>query len=117
MKKKLKVLSDIESFIVILLAGLMGFIDLGDVNLNYATLAEINVIAFHLLSFLDQSTINTFELKLANFASKIATFSQIFTLPWKFVAISQTKCAIKVNPSTCDVTYANCKIYTMHVLI
>ena len=81
LKKKLKVLSDIENFMVILLAGLMGFIDLGDVTWNYATLEEINVIAFHLLSFLDQSIINPFELRLADFASKMATFSQIFTLP------------------------------------
>ena len=31
---------------------LIGFVDLGDVNLNYATLQEINVIASHVPVFL-----------------------------------------------------------------
>ena len=88
---------------VILLAGLIGFIDLGDVNLNYATIQEINVIAFHQLSLSDQSVINPFESK--------------FPLPQKVSEICQTKCAIKVSPLTCDVTYANCKIYVMHAFI
>ena len=31
---------------------LIGFVDLGDVNLNYATLQETNAIASHVLVFL-----------------------------------------------------------------
>ena len=31
---------------------LIGFVDLGDVNLNYATLQEINVLASHVPVFL-----------------------------------------------------------------
>ena len=64
---KIKYFSDIERFMVILFdemkiqenlmrskhtGDLVGFVDLGDVNLNYATLQETNAIASHVLVFL-----------------------------------------------------------------
>ena len=100
LKNKIKYFSDIERFMVILFdemktqenlvwskhtGYLIGFVDLGDVNLNYATLQETNGIASHVLVFLLRSVVNPFKFGLANFATKNATASQIFSLFWKAV--------------------------------
>ena len=66
MKHKIKYFSDIERFMVILFdemkiqenlmwskhtGDLIGFVDLGDMNVNYAILQETNAIASHVLDF------------------------------------------------------------------
>ena len=129
LKNKIKHFSDIERFMVILFdemkiqenlvwskhtGDLIGFVDLGDVNLNYATLQETNAIASHVLVFLLRSVVNPFKFSLANFATKNATASQIFPLFWKAVAICETQCAIKVVAATCDGASANRKFFRMH---
>ena len=93
---------------------MISFVDLGDVNLNYATLQETNAIASHVLVFLLRSVVNPFKFSLANFATKNATASQIFSLFWKTVAICETQCAIKVVAATCDGASANRKFFRMH---
>ena len=80
---------------------LIGFVDLGDVNLNYATVQETHAIASHVLVFSLQSVVNPFKFSLENFATKNATTSQIFPLFWKAVAICETQCALKVVAATC----------------
>ena len=46
---------------------LIGFVSLGDANLNYATLDKTNTIVSHDLVFLIRSIVNPFKLTLANF--------------------------------------------------
>ena len=89
---------------------LTGFVDLGDVNLNYATLQETNAIASHVLAFLLRSVVNPFKFSLA----KNATASQLFPLFWKAVTICETQCAIKVVAATCDGASVNRKFFRMH---
>ena len=50
---------------------LIDFVDLGDVNFNYATLQETNAIASQVLVFLLRSVVNPFKFSLANFAAKM----------------------------------------------
>ena len=83
-------------------ADLIGSVGLGDVNLNYATLQEIDAITSHVPVFFLRSVVNPFKFSLANFATKRTTASQIFPLFWKAVAICETQCAIKVVAATCD---------------
>ena len=90
---------------------MIGFVDLGDVNLNYATLQETNAIASYVLLFLLRSVVNPFKFSLANFATKYATASQIFPLFWKAVGICEAQCAIKVVATTCDGASANRKFF------
>ena len=116
LKNKIKDFSDIERFMVTLFdemqiqenlewsrhtGDLIGFVDLGDVNLNYSTLQETNAIASHVLVFILRSVVNRFKFSLANFATKNAT-------------ASETKCAIKVVAATCDGASANRKFFRMH---
>ena len=129
LKNKIKHFSDIERFMVILFdemkiqenlvwskhtGDLIGFVDLGDVNLNYAALQETNAIASHVLVFLLGSVVDPFKFSLANFATKNATASQIFPLFWKAVTICETQCAIKVVAATCNGASANRKFFQMH---
>ena len=93
---------------------LIGFVDFGDMNLNYATLQETNAIASRVLVFLLRSAVNPFKFSLANFATKNATASQISPLFWKAVAICQAQCAIKVVAATCDGASADRKFFRMH---
>ena len=94
---------------------LIGFVDLGDLNLNYATFQQTNASASHVLVFLLRSVVNPFKFSLANnFANKNATASQIFPLFWKAVKICETQCVIKVVAAPCDVAFANCNFFRMH---
>ena len=61
---------------------LMGFVDLGDMNLNYAT-----VLATHILVFLVKSVVNPLPQSFATFATTGITSYQIFSLIWKAVNI------------------------------
>ena len=90
---------------------LIGFVDLGNVNLNYATLQETNAIVSHVLFFLLQSAFSPYKFSLANFATKNARASQIFRLFGKAVRICHTQCAIRVDAATCDGESTNCKFF------
>ena len=91
-----------------------GFVDIGDVNLNYATLQETNATTSHVLVFLLQSVVNPFKFSWANFVTKNTTASQIFPLFWKAVRICETQCVIKVVAATCDGTSASRKFFRIH---
>ena len=52
---------------------LNGFVDLGDPELNYATLKKSDEIASHVLVFLVRSIVNPLKFSLANFATTNAT--------------------------------------------
>ena len=93
---------------------MIGFVDLGDVNLNHATLQETNAIAFHVLDFLLRSVVTPFKFSLANLENKNATASQIFPLFWKTIAIFKTQCAIKGIAATFDGASANHKFFRVH---
>lgn len=66
---------------------LIGSLDLGDINTNYATLQKSDEIATHILVFLLCSVINPFKFSLANFATSGVTGPQLFVLFWKAVGI------------------------------
>ena len=57
---------------------LIGFVDLGDTELNYATLQKTDQIASHVLGFLVRSIVNPMKFSLANFVTTNATSVQLF---------------------------------------
>ena len=92
---------------------LIGYVDLGDIELNYAALPRVNEITSHVMVFLVQSIVNPFKFKLANFVTKDIQASQIFPLLWKAVGICELN-YLKVIAVTCDGASANCKLFKMH---
>ena len=61
---------------------LIGYVDFGDAELNYATLQKSTDIASHFLVFLLR---NPFKFSLANFATTGVTSSQMFPPLWKAI--------------------------------
>ena len=65
----------------------IGFVDLGDIDTNYAALQDVQQLATHVLVFLIKSVANPLSFSLATFATTGATSYQIFPIFWKAVNI------------------------------
>ena len=126
--EKVKHFSDNETFFVTLMdemkirenlvwnkhtGDLIGYVDFGDTELNYAILQKSTDIATHVLVFLLRSVVNPFKFNLANFATTGATSSQMFPLLWKAISICELN-SLKVLAITCDDVLQNHKLFCMH---
>ena len=94
---------------------LVGFIDLGDTDVNFATLKDREKLASHV--FLVTSLINPLKFTLANFGTDTASADQLFPLFWKAVSLLEKKCELKVMGLTCDGATQNRKLFKMHNLM
>ncbi len=127
--KKVEKFSDIERNVVILIdemkiqenlvwdkysGDLIGFVDLGDTDLNFATLQNVDTIASHLLVLLVRGAVNPLKYSFANFATANATSPQLFAIFWKAIGILELTCALRLVAVTCDGAAANRKFYRMH---
>ena len=93
---------------------LIGYVDLGDTQLNYATLKKSEEVATHMLVFLVRSIVNSLKFALANFATKNVTAVQLFLLFWKAVGILEDMCNLQVVAITSDGASSNRTMYRMH---
>ena len=129
LKHKIKDFSDIEKYVVLLFdevkiqqnlvwdkhtGDLIGYVDLGDVDVNYATLTKVDEIATHMLVFMIRSIVNPFKFTLANFATTSVTASQLFPIFWKAIGICELL-KLKVLAATCDGASSNRKFFKMHL--
>lgn len=129
LKKIVENFSDIERYGIVLMdeikiqeklvwdkhtGDLIGYVDLGDMELNLASLQKSDDIASHMLVFLIRSIVNPLKFSLANFATTNATSVQLFTLFWKAVGILEDNCGIKVVGVTSDGASPNRSMYRMH---
>ena len=95
---------------------LIGSVDLGDPDLNYATSKNTNELATHVPVFLIRSIVNPFTYSFATFVtSGIAAF-QLFPIFWKAVAILEVTCNLKVIAAVADGTSPNRKFFRMHLV-
>ena len=88
--------------------------DLGDTQLNYATLKKSEDFATHMLVFLVRSIVNPHKFALANFVTKNVTAVQLFPFFWKAVGILGDKCNLQVVVITSDGASPNSTMYIMH---
>ena len=92
---KTKDFSDKEKYVVLLLdemkiqenlvwdkhtGELIGYVDLGDTELNYASLENVETVASRILVFMLRSIVNPLKFSFANFATTGATSIQLFPL-------------------------------------
>ena len=61
---------------------LIGFVNLGDPDLNYATLKNTNELATHVFAFLIRSIVNPLAYSFATFATSGTTTFQFFPIFW-----------------------------------
>ena len=96
---------------------LIGFVDLGDDNLNLAVLDSVETVATHILVLMVRGIVNPIKFSLANFATTNATSSQLFAIFWKAVGILEMSCEIKVLAVTCDGASSNRSFFKMHQMM
>ena len=84
---------------------LIGHVDLGNTELNYAALKNPDEFASQVLVFLVRSIVNPMKFTIANFATKNVTTTQLFPL----------FCKLKVMAVTSDGAAANRTMYQMHI--
>ena len=95
---------------------LIGFVDLGDPDLNYATLKNTNELATHVLVFLVCSIMNPLAYSFATFATSGITAFRLFPIFSKAVAILEVTCNMKVITAVADGASPNCKFFRMHLV-
>ena len=92
---------------------LIGFIDLGDIHINFATLDDVKELATHVLVFLVKIIVNPLSYSLATFATTGVKSFQIMPIFWKAVLYLE-KCGLKVVSCTADGASHNRKFFRMH---
>ena len=90
------------------------FVDLGDTNIDYATLNKADEIATHILVFLVRGVVNPFKYSFANFTTTNIQAIQLFPLFWKAVSILELSCLLKIIATSSDGASCNRKLFFMH---
>lgn len=93
---------------------LIGFIDLGDEEINQSILKDDKKLATHIMVFMVKSIKNPLSFSFANFATDGATASQIFPLFWKAVFILEMSCNLKVIATVSDGASTNRRFIRMN---
>ena len=92
---------------------LIGFVDLGDINVNFAALKNTQTLAKHVLVFLIKSAVNPLSYSFATFATDGITSYQIMPIFWQAVKYLE-KTNLKVIAATVDGASQNRKFFRMH---
>lgn len=93
---------------------LIGFVDLGDPNVNYATLDSVDQLATHVLVFYVRGLATDLKFSFAYFATTGVTSYQIMPLFWKAVSLLEISCNLQVVATVSDGASFNRKFYKMH---
>ena len=93
---------------------LIGYVDLGDPDVNFATLEELDKVATHALVLLIRGVCTELKFSLAYFSTNGVTSSQLMPLFWEAVAILELSCNLWVIAATSDGASPNRSFYKMH---
>lgn len=93
---------------------LIGYVNLGDPEINYLSFNECNTIASHILAFMINSIAGNFRFVLGYFATNSLKSVQLFNLFWKAIGILTLTCKLKVVAATGDGASVNRKFIKMH---
>ena len=81
---------------------LIGFIDLGDEELNYSCFHDIKQLATHSLVYYVRGLASDLKFSLAYFSTKGVTSYQIMTTFWEAVAVLELTCELPVITTVSD---------------
>eukprot|EP00111_Clytia_hemisphaerica_P013446 TCONS_00039477-protein len=93
---------------------LIGFVDLGDSDLNSSTFKEVDTIATHCLVFYVRGISTDLKFSFAYFATVGATGAQLMLLFWKAVSILELTCKLKVVVTVSDGASFNRAFFKCH---
>ena len=92
---------------------LIGYVYLGDPQLNFSIFNDCNALASYILVFYLRGILSDFEIAVAYFATKVATSYQIFPLFWDAKAILEGSCNLKVITVVSDGASPNRTFYRL----
>ena len=93
---------------------LIGFTDLGDSTINYATFEKQNELASHVLAFFIRGLTTNLKFSFSYFATKAVITFQISPIFWEAVFILEKTCNLWVIAATSDGASTNKRFYRMH---
>lgn len=93
---------------------LIGFTDLGDLDLNFAVLDRTDEIATHALAFIVRGVSTQLKFCLAHFSTNGVTAAQLRPIFWEAVRILETSCNLWVICTTSDGASLNRRFYRLH---
>eukprot|EP00794_Sanderia_malayensis_P011654 gene11654-12853_t len=93
---------------------LIGFVDLGDPDLNFACFEKAEELATHVLVFYVHGLASNLKFNLAYFATSCLTSFKIMSIFWKAVSILELSCSLPVITAVCDGASSNRKFFKMH---
>ena len=96
---------------------LIGYVDLGDPDINFATLDKTDAVATHALVFLVRGVCAELKFSLAYFATNGITAAQLMPLFWEAVCILELTCNLWVVAATSDGASPNRSFYRMHTAL
>lgn len=93
---------------------LIGFVDLGDPDVNFATLEKADEITTHALVFLIRGVCTQLKFSLVYFATSAITSIQLLPIFWEAVCILESSCNLWFMAVTSDGASPNRSFYRMH---
>lgn len=93
---------------------LIGFVDLGDDDINVGTFDIPTTMASHILAFMVRGAASDLKYILGYFSTRNVTSFQIMPLFWKAVSILEMSCNLWVCAAVSDGASSNRKFYEMH---
>eukprot|EP00794_Sanderia_malayensis_P001207 gene1207-583_t len=93
---------------------LIGYVNLGDPDVNYSTLENQESIATHAFVFMVKGICSRLQYVLGYFATSAVTGCQLFPIFWRAVAILEINCKLFVVAATADGATANRRFFKMH---
>ena len=92
---------------------LIGFVDLGDINVSFVTLKNTQTLATHVLVFLVKSVVNPLSYSFATFATDGITDYQIMPIFWQAIKYLE-KINLKMIAATADGASQNRNFFRWH---
>ena len=96
---------------------LIGFVDLGNADLNYSCFDDVDQLASHALVYYVRGLASDLKFSFAFFATRGVTAYQIMTTFWEAVAILELTCKLPVIAAVSDGASCNRKFYKMHDML
>ena len=93
---------------------LIGYLDLGDPDINFGTLEKVDEIASHALVFFIRGICTELKFSLAYFATNGVTSYQLMPLFWEAIGVLELTCDLWVIASNSDGASLNRRFYRMH---
>ena len=93
---------------------LIGFMDLGDPDLNFVSAEKEIPLATHMLVIYLRGICTDLKYPFANFATTAVTSFQLLPIPWSSVFYLEKACNLWVIAVVSDGASANRKFYKLH---